>query len=154
MQHTDKFSQHSSMIWKVWPYGWVFVYELSGCAFKIRCSHLNFRFLACFDQGVPWHSVKYRVWIHSETHMWHDNKIQSNTLCRQVLTIQLKRLVKWLVVCLRSKWFWIRVLLQSLRFQNLRLPRKRNYEHSGNYRVWIHSEMRMWHDNKIQPNAA
>ena len=54
--------------------GWVFVYELSGCGFKSSCSHLNFRFRACFEQGVPWHSGSYRVWIHSETHTWHDKK--------------------------------------------------------------------------------
>ena len=28
----------------------------------IRCWHLlNFRYRACFEQGVPWHSVNYRV---------------------------------------------------------------------------------------------
>ena len=35
---------------------WVFVYELSGCGFKSSCSQLNFRFHACFKQGVLWHS--------------------------------------------------------------------------------------------------
>ena len=33
--------------------GSMFVYELSGCGFEFRCSHLNFRFRACFEQGVP-----------------------------------------------------------------------------------------------------
>ena len=33
--------------------GWVFVYELSGCGFESRCCHLNFRYHACFEQGVP-----------------------------------------------------------------------------------------------------
>ena len=27
----------------------------------------------CFEQGVPWHSGIHRMYIHSETHMWHDN---------------------------------------------------------------------------------
>ena len=49
---------------------------LSGCGFESSCSHLNFRFRACFEQGVPWHSGKYRVWIHSETRTWHDKNIQ------------------------------------------------------------------------------
>ena len=40
-------------------------------------SHLNFRFRACFEQGVPWYSGNYRVWIHSETCTWHDKNIQS-----------------------------------------------------------------------------
>ena len=34
------------------------------------------RFRACFEQGVPWHSANFRVWIHSETRMWHDKNIQ------------------------------------------------------------------------------
>ena len=76
MHRTDKYSQPSSIIWPVWLKSWVFVYELSGCGFESSCSHLNFRFRACFEQGVPWHSGKYRVWIHSETRTWHDKNIQ------------------------------------------------------------------------------
>ena len=37
----------------------MFVYELSGCGFEFRCCHLNFRYRACFEQRVPWHSGKY-----------------------------------------------------------------------------------------------
>ena len=37
---------------------WAFVYELSSCGFESRCCHLNFRYGACFEQGVPWHSGK------------------------------------------------------------------------------------------------
>ena len=43
MHRTDKYSQHSSIIWPVWLNGWVFVYELSGCGFESSCSHLNVR---------------------------------------------------------------------------------------------------------------
>ena len=77
IHRTGKYSQHSSIIWSVWPNGWVFIYELSGCEFESRCNHLNFRFHACFEQGVPWHSGNYRIWIHSETRTWHDKNIQS-----------------------------------------------------------------------------
>ena len=45
--------------------------------FESSCSHLNFRFRACFEEGVPWHSGNYWVWIHSETRTWHDKNIQS-----------------------------------------------------------------------------
>ena len=55
----------------------MFVYELSGSGFESSCSHLNFRFRACFEQGVPWHSDNCRVWIHSETRTWHEKNIQS-----------------------------------------------------------------------------
>ena len=61
----------------VWPNGWVFLYKLNGCGFESRCSHLNLKYRACFEQGVPWHSGKYRVWIHSQTRTWHDKNIQS-----------------------------------------------------------------------------
>ena len=78
MHYTDKYSQHSSIIWPVWLNGWVFVYKLNGCGFRSRCSHLNFTFRTCLEQGFPWHSDNYRVWIHSEIRMWHDKNIQSN----------------------------------------------------------------------------
>ena len=87
MHRTDKYSQHSSIIWPVWLNGWVFVYELNGCGFESRCSHLNFRFRACFEQGVPWHSGNYRVWIHSETRTWHDKNIQSIPILCYLLCI-------------------------------------------------------------------
>ena len=49
MQSTDKYSQHSSIIWPVWLNGWVFIYKLSGCGFKLRCCHSNFKYGACFE---------------------------------------------------------------------------------------------------------
>ena len=60
-------------IWPVWLKGWVFVSEPCGCWFESSCSHLIFWFRACFEQGAPWHSGNYRVWIHSETRTWHNN---------------------------------------------------------------------------------
>ena len=44
MHCTDKYSEHSSIIWTVWPNGWVFVYELSGSEFESSCSHYNYHF--------------------------------------------------------------------------------------------------------------
>ena len=44
----------------------------SGCGSSpvdASCSHLNFRYRACFEQGVPSHSGNYRVWIHSKVHV-------------------------------------------------------------------------------------
>ena len=117
MHRADKYSQHSSIIWPVWLNGWVFVYELNGCGFQSSCSQLNFRFCTCFEQGVPWHLGNYTVWIHSETHTWHDKVIQSNAPYRSVLTTQLNHLAslaKWLSVRLRTKWLWVQIPLQSL----------------------------------------
>ena len=63
--HNHLVCKHSTIYpnWPMWLNGWVFVYEISGSGFESRCSHLNFRFRACFEQGVPWHSGDYRVWI-------------------------------------------------------------------------------------------
>ena len=77
MHRADKYSQHSSIIWPVWLNGWAFVYEVSGCGFESRCSHLNFRCRVSFEQGVPWHSGNYTVSIHSDARTWHDKNIQS-----------------------------------------------------------------------------
>ena len=102
----------------VWPNGWVFVYELSGSGFQSSCSHLNFRFHTYFEQGFPWHSGNYRVWIQSEMRMWHDKNIQSNASYRYILRTQLNHLAnfaKSLSVCLQTKWFWVWVQWQSLR---------------------------------------
>ena len=73
----------------VWLNGWVFAHELSGSGFESSCSHLNFRFRACFEQGVPWHSGNYRVWIHSETRTWHDKNMQSNVLSYRKIQIKM-----------------------------------------------------------------
>ena len=61
----------------------------------------------------------------------------------------LASLAKWLSVCLRTKWFWVRIQLQSLKRQILRLLRARTW-YSGNCRVRIHSETHTWHDKDIQ----
>ena len=58
---------------------------ISGFGFESSCSHLNFRFRTCFEQGVPWHSGNYRVWIHSEVRMWHDKNIQTDKRLLSVL---------------------------------------------------------------------
>ena len=78
---TDNYSQLSLIIWLVWLNDWMFVYELSGCGLESSCSHLNFRFRACLEHGIPWHSGNYRVWIHSEMCIWHDRNIESKVFC-------------------------------------------------------------------------
>ena len=45
MHCTDKYLQNNSIIWPVWLNDWVFVYKLSGCGFKFRCSHVSCYFM-------------------------------------------------------------------------------------------------------------
>ena len=41
MHRTDRYSQHSSIIWPFWLNGWVFVYKLNGCGLESGCCHSN-----------------------------------------------------------------------------------------------------------------
>ena len=66
MHWTDEYSQHSSIIWPIWLNGWVFVYKLHGGGLASRGSHLNFRYSAYSEQGIPWNPDKHRVKIHSK----------------------------------------------------------------------------------------
>ena len=96
----------------------IFIYELCCCGFVFSCIHVNFRFQPCFKEGFPWHSSNCRVWIHSETRTWHDKNIHSNAPYRYIQTIQLNcftSFAKLLSVCLRTKWLWVSVQLQSLK---------------------------------------
>ena len=72
----------------------MFVHELSGCGFEPSCSHLNFRFRACFEQSVPWHSGNYRMWIHSEKRTWHDKNIQSKIAVHRVTSVTFPKATK------------------------------------------------------------
>ena len=65
----------------------------SGYVFETSCSHLNFRFCACFKQGVPWHPDNYRVWRHSEMRTWHDKNIQLKSRFLQE-TLRLHKLME------------------------------------------------------------
>ena len=49
---------------------------VNGCGIDSCCSYLNFRYRPCFEQGTPWYSGNYRVYIHSCATMWHDKNTQ------------------------------------------------------------------------------
>ena len=143
MHRTDKYSQHSSIIWPVWPNGWVFVYQLSGCEIEPSCSHLNFRFRACFDQGVPWYSGNYRVWIHSECLR---DMIKTYSQMHRTDKCSQHSSIIWAVW--PNGWLFI-YELSSCGFEsscsrlNFRFRASFNQRvpwNSDNYRVWIHSE--------------
>ena len=65
---------------------------------------------------------------------------------------KLTSLAKWLSVRFRTKWLWVQVQLQSLKLQICTYFEWETPWHSGNYRVCIHTETRMWHDKNIQTN--
>ena len=69
MCHTDKYCEYTAQLFG--PL--MFIYEVSECDIESSWCHWNFRYCSCFKQGVPWHLGNYRVYIYSETSMWHDN---------------------------------------------------------------------------------
>ena len=60
----------------------------------------------------------------------------------------LTKLVTWLCVHLRTKWF--ESCCRHLNFRYHTCFKQGVSWHSGNYRVWIHSGMHTWHDKNIQ----
>ena len=119
MHTTDKYSEQSSIIWPVSPNRWVFLYQLGDSGLESCCSHLNFRFRYCFQEGVARHSGNYAVGIHSEMCTWHDENIKSNALYIDVSRTGVNDLVR-LAICLsvrwQDKWFWVQDQIQSLKF--------------------------------------
>ena len=80
-----------------------------------------------------------------ESFMWNSRDIQLDALCKKVLTTQfnhLDSLAKWLSVRLPTKWLWVRIQLQRLNFKFRACFEQGVAWHSGNYRVWIHTERR------------
>ena len=118
MYHTDKYSHHSSIIWPAWLNGWMFIYELSECGFESSWCHWNFRYCACFKQGVPWHLSNYRVYIYSETSTWHDN-------------VSLKDIYIWMLMPRRQH--------QDFQVAVLRICKDKNVKDKSSSWKWINS---------------
>ena len=97
--------------------------HLAKLAIRLSCVVSTVHLTVCiwiYDYLTVWCIWLYRVWIHSEMCTWHGKYIQS----KYILTTQLNRLAslaKWLSVRLWTKWLWVRVQLQSLKLQILRL---------------------------------
>ena len=53
IHRTDKYSEHSSVIWPVEPSGWESVYEISHSTFESICIFLDFILHPGFEQGGP-----------------------------------------------------------------------------------------------------
>ena len=155
MHRTDKYSQHSPIIWPVWLNVWVFVYELSGCGFESSCCHWNFRYCACFERGFPWHSGNYRIECRFTLKCVHDMIITSSQMQRTDKYSQHSSII-WPIWV--NVWMFVYELSDCgfesscchLNFKYRACLEQEVPWHSGNYRAWIHSETRTWHDNNIQ----
>ena len=118
MNSTDMYPGHSSFIWPLWPRSWVFVYELSGSRFESSCSHLNFRFCAWFEQGILdiQATIECGFTLKRIRGMTKTYSKKNRTGKYSEYLNHLASLAIWLIVCLRTKWFWVRDQLQSMIF--------------------------------------
>ena len=82
--------------------------------------YLNFRYRVCFKQGIPWHSGSDKVWIgFNLKRVRHIIRTYSQIHCTdkysQYNSIIWPVWLNVLIVRLPAKWWWVRVLLQSLK---------------------------------------
>ena len=103
------------------------IWSLSDCNWTRTQNHL-----------VPWHSGDYRVWIHCETlrdmTRTYSQMHRTNNYSEQSSIIWPVWTNGWvffyelngLNVRLQTKWFWVRLQLQALKLQILRLLRARS----------------------------
>ena len=79
------------------------------------CCELNFRYRACFEQGIPWHSGHYIVWIHSEKRIWHDKNISTvKIICFwNFIEITLRHGCFPVICCMFSQHLFIRPFMEG-----------------------------------------
>ena len=156
MQCTDKYSQLSSIIWSGRPSGWTFLYEVICCGFESSCTHLNFRFQICFEQGV--FDIQATIECGFTLKRVHD---MTRTYTHMHCTDKDPHLSSIIWSVWPNGWTFVYEVSRcgfESSCSNLSFRFRACFEqailwHLGNYRVWIHSEMRTWHDKNIQSNA-
>ena len=100
-------------------------------------------------------------WHNNGFSFLQNNKDDADDKSLFMITIKIFRheyyasLAKWLRVRLRTNWLWVRISFLSLKTSDMApAASKEVLNIQANYRVWIHSETRTLHDNKIQSLSA
>ena len=154
MHRADNYSEDSLTIYPVWPNRWVFIYKLSDSGFESSCCHSQSfadfaaasskEFLDIQKTAECGFTLKRLV-------TWHKPIVKFNVQISTHNTAQSFGQFSQMVECfLQTKSFWVRVQL-TFKFRacfGQGVP-----WHPRNYRVWIHSETRTWHDKNIQSNS-
>ena len=147
----------TKLIWPICVTGWVFAYELSRCRFDSSCSPLNFRIWSFFEKAVSWHSGNCRIWINSETHTWNDKNIKSKSTVQkstQNSSITWRVWINCWVFDYDLSGFGFESSYTHLNFRFPTCFEQGFYWHSGNYRVWFHSDTGTSHDKNIQSKCT
>ena len=150
VHRTNKYSQHSSIIWAVWLNGLVFFYVQSGYGFKSHSCHLNFRYATCFEQWVPRHWGKPKsadsLWNSYVT--WKYHTVKCNVQINTHNTAQSFGQAGSIVECSLTYWAVLGSNFLAVTQTSDMTPAssKECLDIQANYRVWIHSGTRMWLD--------
>ena len=158
MYRTDKYSEHSSIIFWICPNDWVFVQKLTGSWFESSCSHFTFRFCACYEEGVPWQSGNHRVLVHSKNAylIWQEHTFKCTVQISTRNTPQSFGQFPQMVECS----FKNEVVLGSSPVAVVTLPSdsapassKEFLDNQATRECGFTLKMRTWHDQNIQSNA-
>ena len=158
MHRTDKYSEQASIIFWICPNDWVFVQKLTGSWFESSCSHITFRFCACYEEGVPWQSGNHRVLVHSENAylIWQEHTFKCTVQISTRNTPQSFGQFTQMVECS----FKNEVVLGSSPVAVVTLPSdsapassKEFLDNQATRECGFTLKMRTWHDQNIQSNA-
>ena len=152
MYRAGKPSQHSWINWPIWLNGWVFLYELSSSGFEYRSSNLNFRFCAWFEEGFPdiQATIDFGFWLKSirdmigtYSPMHHRDKYsQQSSIIWPIF------LNGWVFLD-RKSGCRFQSRSRHLNFRFCACFKQWVLEHSQNYRLLVHSELRVWNGKNI-----
>ena len=142
--------------WICWI-GWVFVQKLAGSGFESSCSHFIFRFRACFEQGVPWQSDNYRVWVHSESAYvtWQERTVKCTLEINNQNTAQSFGQFAQMVECSFKNEVVLgsRPVAVTLPSDSAPASTKEFLDNQATREFGFTLKMRTWHDDNIQSNA-
>ena len=147
MHRTDKYSEDCSIIWSVWASGSAFFYELSGSEFRTSCSHLTSRFCACFckehleiQTTIACRFTLKRVLDITRTY----SQMHSTDKCSEHISINWSVWANVWVFVYKLSGSGFETSCSHSTFRFCASFGQGASWHSGNYRVWSHSETRTW----------
>ena len=70
-QHTDKYSQHSSIIWSLWLNVFECLFKkVSGYGFKFHCRQLNLRYCVCLENRFSSYHIRRDTYSKHSSIIW------------------------------------------------------------------------------------
>ena len=156
MHHTDKYSEHGSIVCRVCANGWVFVYKLSGSEFESSCSHKNFNFAPASSK--EFHDIDATAKCGFTLKCLHDMTRKYSQMPRTDKYSKHSSVI-W-PVCANGWVFFSKLSGSEFEFSCSHFIfrfcscfKQVVIWHWGNYRAWIHPETPLQNTKNIQTNS-